>query len=468
MTLRPDRRIPAVEDPSPSPSSSLGPEDHEVAGQILGFLSDSGLLVGRGLSHDYLGIERSTTGWTLSFDVDDWISVETIFAGTQLKITGMSPALASESRGRRRVLLETGRSRFSLGPPLLDRSGGQVAIETPFVWSGPIPSEEDSLNGCRFELLDNQGVVGRSSSTFTISPPEAESGRDGALRDTVAVDPSVPTSRALSTTLDCSDGLARPIRLAGFGCQEGIDGPGNEPGETFPPKPYFEVFNMWTGVIRDGCLGVMAGRQGDRLLDEPGSGPPHYVKGGVLRFWGKARPFPIEIFESDLPQPIRLVDYRREGGKVTLILQSLDDCSLAGFIVNSAEFASVPGWVDADTYPCVTEAEKAQLPTMVTHDCFDTKQLPKSIIFACGDYGFVAKKLLWDSWGQDEASGNGVFLFKVFDPPGPNQRRSGTISLSERTWCSGAMTFVFAEATVVYDRPFRGRSVEKLHPDCPP
>lgn len=485
LGLATDRHPPVTQDPSPSPSVDGGPQDHAVAGQILGLLSDRGLLVGANYFRDYAGIARSTTGWTLYFGGDDcersedeqicledsadWVWVEPRFAGTQLKITGVSPAFGDEVRSLlgETVFLSTGRARFSLGPPLLDRSGDAVAVQAPFVWSGPVPSNERSLRGCAFVLSDSQGPVGRSTSTFLISPPTSEGGRDGVLRDTVAVPSSLPLSRSLSMNLECSGGVRRPVQPMGV-CQEGIDGPGNEQQEHLGPKPYFEVFNWWSGDFRGDCLQAGAGRQQDRDISGPGLQEPHYLEGGVLEiFGGYLRPNRIEWFESDLPQPIRLVDYRRSGEDVELIVQSLVDCSLGAFDLDEAGFVSVPAWVDAASYPCVTEQAKESLPAMVTHDCFHAKAFPRSIIFACGDHGYYAKHLVWITW-DERATGLGRFYFKVFTGPGAGlHSRDGAIELTGKLWCPDAALFIFEHARILYERPWKDRRSFRFELPCP-
>jgi hypothetical protein len=55
----------------------------------------------------------------------------------------------------------------------------------------------------------------------------------------------------------------------------------------------------------------------------------------------------IDVLYSDLPSPIRVVDYARKGLDARVIVQSLRDCSLATFVVRTRQFESASG-----NYPC--------------------------------------------------------------------------------------------------------------------
>ena len=349
LNLTADRRPKLIQAPSPSPSDETGCQDHAVAGTVLRLLSDKGLVQTGDHFHDYEGVVRSATGWTIYFDGPDCetsadaeacledsadrVSVESRFAGPRMRIADISAGFGAEAQDLvgEDVPLSLYRSTFSLGAPILERSQDAVSVQAPFFWSGPIPSEARPRRGCSFELWDAQGTVGTSPATFRISPPTSESDRDGVLQDTIPVDPTLPRSRALDLNLDCLGG-GRLVRPSGLVCTEGIGGAGNEVQEYYPPKPDFEVFNMWTGSFESECLHVVAGRQQDRDISGPGLQEPHYVDGGTIEiFGGYLKPNRIEWFESDLPHPIRLVDYRPNGDDVELIVQSLADCSLEAF-----------------------------------------------------------------------------------------------------------------------------------------
>ncbi len=136
-------------------------------------------------------------------------------------------------------------------------------------------------------------------------------------------------------------------------CPVGIEGDGLEQsGEPSPPKPYFYPFNLWRTRVGSRCIVVQAGRQAkyDAGLDrEKGS-----RRRGALLLSDFRENFTLrdmaELF-SPLPAPIRIVDVHGKGMKSELILQSLEDCSLASFRLRSREFGPAAG-----NYACPAEA----------------------------------------------------------------------------------------------------------------
>jgi hypothetical protein len=134
-------------------------------------------------------------------------------------------------------------------------------------------------------------------------------------------------------------------------CPEGIVGKGSEIREFLPPKPYFEAFNWWLSPVPDGvntCIIVSAGQQQSHVSDTDGT--VRYRSNGALFIQGyHQRPRKIESLLSPLARPIRIVDAEGHGYNATLILQSIEDCSLVGLRVDDLEFVPVETYAE---YPC--------------------------------------------------------------------------------------------------------------------
>ena len=131
-------------------------------------------------------------------------------------------------------------------------------------------------------------------------------------------------------------------------CRTGIEGKGLKPGEPIPPRPYFEPFNLWQSPVRGGCIAVHAGR---KLKWDDEAGTERGSRGrGAIWIFDYDRAFSvrgIDLLYSDLPSPIRVVDYSGKGLDARLIVQSLRDCGLATFILRTRRFERASG-----NYPC--------------------------------------------------------------------------------------------------------------------
>jgi hypothetical protein len=138
-------------------------------------------------------------------------------------------------------------------------------------------------------------------------------------------------------------------------CPVGIEGKGAEVSEYYPPKPYFEAFNLWRTSVRGGCLIVVAGQQRTRQPDGPHHKAIQYAPDGALRVVGDERHRLVRN-TTPLPRPIRIVDSQGHGYRSTLTLQSLADCSLIQLNVQTGSFGPVPGGSAAsgayDWKPC--------------------------------------------------------------------------------------------------------------------
>lgn len=125
-------------------------------------------------------------------------------------------------------------------------------------------------------------------------------------------------------------------------CPQGIQGKGLRMVESYPPRPYFESFNLWrtrTHTGRTKCLTIVAGRQ-IRDESEGESDPAIYEPNGWLLIFGDYRHEKdgIASREVPLPKPVRILGFAESGYRAVLRLQSLADCSTIAYDVGSARF----------------------------------------------------------------------------------------------------------------------------------
>jgi hypothetical protein len=98
--------------------------------------------------------------------------------------------------------------------------------------------------------------------------------------------------------------------------------------------------------------------------------------------------------------------------------------------------------------------------TFVDNNCHDVKIQPRYILFACGDGGFYATQLEWDSWHRFRALGRGNFHQNDCDPScagGTFHTASGRLLLKDRGRCPGVHHFVFLRAVITFDGSLLGR-----------
>ncbi|MPZ67897.1 MAG: hypothetical protein GEU71_00010 [Actinobacteria bacterium] len=129
-------------------------------------------------------------------------------------------------------------------------------------------------------------------------------------------------------------------------CPEGIEGRGLGDIEFYPPKPYFEEFNLWRTEIPNtgrGCLIIAAGQQASYTSDGEDD-PTTYGPNGALFIFGDYRRDPDGITgaEVPLPRPVRIIGFRGAGLRALLRLQSLEDCSTIAYDVWSITFVEDP------------------------------------------------------------------------------------------------------------------------------
>lgn len=132
-------------------------------------------------------------------------------------------------------------------------------------------------------------------------------------------------------------------------CREGGEGGrGVTVSAYYPPRPYFEVFNLRRERIRGGCLYLVAGRK--RTHDSDGEDDPnrYQANGGLLVFGDERTPDGIDFFRVPLVGPVRIVATRGNGYGTRLTPQSLEDCSIVDFIVGSKAFTQVPGGIETE------------------------------------------------------------------------------------------------------------------------
>ena len=133
-------------------------------------------------------------------------------------------------------------------------------------------------------------------------------------------------------------------------CPEGIEGRGLHMVEPYPPKPYFESFNLWrtkTKTGRTGCLTIVAGRQ-QKHSSEGEDDPTAYYSNGWLFIFGDYHHNKDGIGgrEVPLPRPVRVIAFSGDGYTAVLRLQSLADCSTIVYEVRTASF-------EADTFKSI-------------------------------------------------------------------------------------------------------------------
>lgn len=137
-------------------------------------------------------------------------------------------------------------------------------------------------------------------------------------------------------------------------CPAGIEGEGLEMVEPYPPRPYFEAFNLWRAKSnhrRGECVVVLAGQQ---VASDPEgeAGVTVYEPNGYLLIFNdyKHDEDGTAKIEVPLPRPIRVFNANGRGYRSSLVLQSLKDCSVILFNVASRSFHPDPG--DAASGPC--------------------------------------------------------------------------------------------------------------------
>jgi hypothetical protein len=161
---------------------------------------------------------------------------------------------------------------------------------------------------------------------------------EGAEADRTAGDTSTSTS---STPIDDGNATPRP-RKSRDECPEGIEGKGLHLDEFYPPKPYFESFNLWrtkTGTGLSHCLIIAAGQQQTHASDGVDD-PTVYNPNGWLFIYGDYHQFKDGIGGREVPlqRPVRILLYSGHGYQTLLRLQSLKDCSTIAYEVVSAKF----------------------------------------------------------------------------------------------------------------------------------
>lgn len=134
-------------------------------------------------------------------------------------------------------------------------------------------------------------------------------------------------------------------------CTTGIEGKGKEVSEHYPPRPYFEVFNLWGTPAPKGCLVVAAGRQ--RTHDSDGEDDPNrYVPEGMLMIFGDDRTKGrIDLVQTPLPGPVRIIGASRSGYRGVLLLQSLVDCREVLFSLRSLDFEEASASLSSSRCP---------------------------------------------------------------------------------------------------------------------
>jgi hypothetical protein len=77
---------------------------------------------------------------------------------------------------------------------------------------------------------------------------------------------------------------------------------------------------------------------------------------------------------------------------------------------------------------------------LATQGCTVGVQRPKSIVFACGDFGAFVNKIHWRTWGGSTAVGTGIYTVQTCTPNcamGGTNSVSATIRLSKTGACPG-------------------------------
>lgn len=149
----------------------------------------------------------------------------------------------------------------------------------------------------------------------------------------------------ISRTNDRLSRLRAAIR--GVDCLGGIEGNGTRMTDSYPPKPYFEAFNLWrtpTDTGRTRCLTIAAGRQQDRASEGEGDQTTYQANGRLFIFGDYLHTKDgISSVEVPLPAPVRIIAYTGSGYDSVLRLQSIADCSTIAYDVRRARF-------DPDTF----------------------------------------------------------------------------------------------------------------------
>ena len=237
------------------------------------------------------------------------------------------------------VIFENGEARVSEG----EGSGLRIADFS-------VPAEK--LAGLR-ALLDDAPWPEVGTTTF--GPPENVVVSDGfefkVTYDGASVDGTEGRTYQPGWLREILDELSRlknanlpsKTQAGSEECPEGIEGKGLELVEHYPPKPYFESFNLWrsqTGTGRTAvCLSIVAG-QYQSHASEGEDDPTRYEPNGWLFLFGDYRHDNdgIGTREVPLPRPVRVVTYYGRGYNAVLRLQSLKDCSTIAYDVSSATF----------------------------------------------------------------------------------------------------------------------------------
>lgn len=206
----------------------------------------------------------------------------------------------------------------------------------------PLPPDLDGLKmftgtlGWRLEGSNGSSAharldtILRDTAEITVSPGGCREWDGGHLRNRCKEDPKEARSD----------------------CPPGIEGEGLEMVEPYPPRPYFESFNLWRAKSRDRpdtCVVIVAGQQ----QAEADEGETAYEPNGWLMIIGDYRHDEdgLARLEVPLPRPVRIVDASGRAYRSSLVLQSLEDCSLVQYFVVQRKFiSSVP--FDEDDPPC--------------------------------------------------------------------------------------------------------------------
>ena len=109
--------------------------------------------------------------------------------------------------------------------------------------------------------------------------------------------------------------------------------------------------------------------------------------------------------------------------------------------------------------------------TFVTYDCVHQAMQPTSIMFGC-DGAYYVDHLAWTFWWAKHAHATGNFHIDDCNPncaAGTFHKRGGTVNLTGRRWCASKHKYLFSQATVVYNRPYQGKTKSSFSAFiCPP
>ena len=250
---------------------------------------------------------------------------------------------------------------------------------------------------------------------------------------------------------DCGDQKAVRWAHRESECPAGIEGEGLKPdGEPIPPRPYFQSFNLWRTRTAKWCVVVHAGVQkawDAEAAVERGTAPGDVM---IFEFAEHFVLHDLDLLDSALPPPVRIVDSRGKGMGAELTLQSLEDCSLASFRLRSRTFEGTSG-----DFPCPAKGSPDhEQKVWVIAECFDPERRPKQMIFTCADADFGVTRLRWSGWTFRNARARGVFECYGSSC---QWEQSGTLRLQRPEFCKDLGRYVFTRARIHYDDPVEGR-----------